>query len=222
MAVTLRDVAHLLLIDDRVNDAAGEKTESKNHEESCSKLAVFNCDVGLHKLSGGRGTERQNCSQCRPSPACSNNGAAPVKKFRRDNLDVPPGLFLRDVFRAVRHNVSGRADGFDAIAAVAVFPAFPNRGPMNTLTIGPESVNVMPRAGRVLLESVKVRDAGKFFSHESLVRLLRRPNRRFPSERVMCNHLPRCEFIDPTRHQKLLFRVGSRFVHVSVLGRPSD
>ena len=121
-------------------------------------------------------------------------------------LDVPPRTFFADVFGAVVGDIIPAVHRFDPIPPVPVKPFSPNLLPRFALAVAPQRMNMIAVSTRILFQRVEIRHAPHFRSHEFFVTALRRPNRRFPGERHVRNHLPRCQRVHPITHLDIELR----------------
>src|ERR1700679_3757236 len=59
-------------------------------------------------------------------------------------IDAPPGVFFREILRAVGRHIRAAVHRLDSRTAVAVKPLVPNLRPPHVLAIAPQSVDMIP------------------------------------------------------------------------------
>ena len=116
-----------------------------------------------------------------------------------EQIDAPPGVFLRDILGAIIGHIVPAVHRLDPRPAVAVKPFVPNLRSPHVFAVAPQRMDMIPVPPRILLQRVEIRHAPHLRAHEFFVTPLRRPDGRFPRERHVRNDLPRGQRREPNR-----------------------
>lgn len=111
-------------------------------------------------------------------------------------VDIPPRIGLAKILRSIVLGIPLAAHRFNSGASVLLEPGRPRFFPENAPTVSPERMNMMPIAGRIRLNRIKVRDPDHL-AHVPLERTPGRVHPDHPLEGEGRHDLPVCKAVNP-------------------------